>query len=85
MELRAGDTARLMCPVTGVFCGLARVVSVSEGLCAVWAETPILDWLTTGERGEYPYQVWETGHRFNVERSELRALLAPPAGEASGE
>jgi len=81
--VQPGDTVRLVCLTTGAFRGLVRAVDVSEGLCTVTAETPILDWLTTGERGEYPYQTWEVGHRFNPERNELRAIAATSAAEPS--
>lgn len=83
--VQAGDTVRLMCLTTGAFRGLVRAVSVSEGLCTVTAETPILDWLTTGEHGEYPYQTWEIGHRFNADRNELRAILAAASGSQEGQ
>ncbi len=75
-----GDTARLICPLAGAFRGLVRVIripTVEDGspvaLYTVLAETPILDWLTTGDRGEYPYRVYETGHRFNAEARELQS------------
>ena len=52
-----GDTARLVCPLAGAFRGLVRVVripTVEDGspvaLYTVLAETPILDWLTTGDQ-----------------------------------
>ena len=79
--MRAGDTARLMCPVTGAFCGLVRIVTYSDTLCTVWAETPILDWLTTGDDGSYPYQTWVAGHRFNVEAANL---VATPSAHCVG-
>lgn len=75
-----GDTARLMCPVSGALRGLVRVKrgpdgpfhGVFGGPYTVWAETPILDWLSTGESNEYPHRMpYEVGHVFNVEFHEL--------------
>lgn len=83
--IQKGETVRLMCPVSGAFRGLVRVVQIPtsedgdlHALFTVWAETPILDWLTTGEDGSYPYRMpYEIGHRFNAEARELA-----PAGHA---
>jgi hypothetical protein len=79
--IAVGDTVRLICPVTGAFRGLVRAVRIPTAddgsptaLYTVWAETPILDWLTTGHDGRYPYQMpYEVGHRFNAEARELQA------------
>lgn len=73
------DTVRLKCPVSGAFCGLVRVIRIPDredgsptALYTVFAETPILDWLTTGDGGEYPYRMpYEIGHRFNAEARHL--------------
>jgi hypothetical protein len=85
--MEVGDTVRLMCPLTGAFCGLVRIVRIPPVECGpytVFAETPILDWLSTGDRGEYPHRMhYEIGHRFNAEAEELSPTLdaarVPPA------
>lgn len=78
------DTVRLVCPVTGAFCGLVRIKKYAlhdgihrGGLYTVIAETPILNWLSTGENGEYPMRMpYEVGHVFNAEGIELQEV--PP-------
>lgn len=82
--IQVNETVRLMCPVTGAFCGLVRVARIPgaedgspTALYTVWAETPIIDWLATGEDGAYPRRMpYEVGHRFNAEARELA-----PTGE----
>lgn len=77
--IQKNDTVRLMCPISGAFRGLVRVVRIPTAedgsplaLYTVWAETPILDWLSTGKDGSYPGRMpYEIGHRFNAEAREL--------------
>lgn len=77
--IQKGETVRLLCPISGAFRGLVQVVRIPtaedgspHALYTVWAETPILDWLSTGDRNEYPNRMpYEVGHRFNAEAREL--------------
>lgn len=69
------ETFRLICPTTGAFCGLVRLKRQVGSLCTVWAETPILDWLSTDEDGTYPRRMpYEPGHTFNCEANELEPV-----------
>jgi hypothetical protein len=80
------QTYRLICPTTGMVRGLVRLRRPSgpEWLGKPWppthwlgrpwpvtAETPILDWLTAGEDGSYPYICRKQGDQFDVEGHEL--------------
>ena len=76
--INVGDTVRLMCPIAGAFRGLVRVAKVpdSDGPFTVWAETPILDWLSSGPDDRYPYRIpgLEIGGSFNAEANELEVI-----------
>lgn len=77
--MKAGETFRLMCPVTGMFRGLVRLRARAQaatigGPWPVTAETPILDWTGDGENGEYPRWVYPKGHQFNAEGHELSSV-----------